>query len=685
MTDEIQEAAPDVMQVVAVAPLDIGATAVSRVELQWPGKDLAAIPRQDAAGRWRFESPTGTRRLNSLVDMASYGARESGAFGHVVAGDRLVAAETLRRWYPRRVAFAYLDVPRIEIDDKAAAFRGDPTYAYSTWLSVLRSHLDAIRPLLARSAVVTLLCGDVEEPYARLLLAESFGRENYIGTIVWQRSYGPRNMRGMKEFTATHDCIVLFAVDKANLPAVGLRRGAEESGFANPDGDPRGPWRATHKGARTRREKSDFDTFVPPYRWRIVEGRLPAGLWRLNPLTGVIWGVPEEIGDSSITVEVSDRTGNVATQKLLVSVRDEACDEELPAIPWLFDEITTTGTLRVATGELKTAGVGTEFSSVLVAEGGDPFIGPPKRPGSGRYWEFANDTLVAAYARDKVDLGGDGDVIPRIKTYSADLDEIVQNQQTWWPAKGRGGSTFAGFTQDATKHLKKLQEVGLTSGATTASKPEHLLARLLSIFTSAGDTALELFGSTADLAAVALKLDRDFVYLAGSSDRDAELLRSCALGRLRAVVDGADRDLEARPGQIKLSKDAYIPFAGGGSLLSCRVGDWVFEQMPRDDYPRINRNIGAQPNLASAVLTSHGFLPQPEDSSRGVAPDGARAVVVPANEYLTPELAAQLASDGGGTEMTVFYFMASDEFNSSVAPSGMTYRRLPAEVVLFER
>jgi hypothetical protein len=29
-----------------------------------------------------------------------------------------------------------------------------------------------------------------------------------------------------------------------------------------------------------RRAKSDFDTFVPPYRWRITEGTLPDGIWR---------------------------------------------------------------------------------------------------------------------------------------------------------------------------------------------------------------------------------------------------------------------------------------------------------------------------------------------------------------------------------------------------------------------
>ena len=105
----------------------------------------------------------------------------------MVSGDRMTALETLRRWYPRTLSFAFIDAPRIEIDDKDAAFRGDPIFAYSTWLSVLREHIDRIKPVLSRSGVAAVLTGDLEEPFARQLLAEAFGRGNYIGTVVWQR------------------------------------------------------------------------------------------------------------------------------------------------------------------------------------------------------------------------------------------------------------------------------------------------------------------------------------------------------------------------------------------------------------------------------------------------------------------------------------------------------------------
>ena len=261
-----------------------------RIELSWPRKNLVLTPRQLPDGRWEMQPSPEHRRLHPLVNLQRHPDRWEGDASLVVSGDRTDALHTLTRGLSQAIRLAYLDVPRIEVDDKEAAFKGDATFAYSTWLSVLRAHLEVVLPLVRRDGIVLIHVGDTEEPYARLVADELFGRENRVATIVWQRAYGPRNMRGMKEFTATHDCVLAYAINKTTLPPVGLRRAP--SGFGNDDGDPRGPWKAEHKGAHSRREKSDFNTYVPPYRWRLLKGRLPNGLWRLNPVTGVVWGEP---------------------------------------------------------------------------------------------------------------------------------------------------------------------------------------------------------------------------------------------------------------------------------------------------------------------------------------------------------------------------------------------------------
>lgn len=655
-----------------------------RIELLWPRKDRALLPRQMVDGQWVLEHSPGHRRLHPLVNIQRYPERWSGEASLVVSGDRTDALRTLSRGLPQAIRLAYLDVPRIEVDDQSAAFKGDPVFAYSTWLSVLRVHLQAVLPLVRRDGVVLVHVGDAEEPYARLVADELFGRESRVATIVWQRAYAPRNMRGMKEFTATHDCVLVYALDKASLPAVGLR--IVPSGFDNPDGDPRGAWKAEHKGAHSRRERSDFDTYVPPYRWRIVNGRLPNGLWRLNSLTGVIWGVPEETGEFPLEIEVTDSAGETVSARLVLRVRRKGDPAQFPSVPWLFEEIETKGSLQITTAELPDAILQAEYSAICLAEGGTPFRAPPKRPGSGRYWEFADYTLLCAYQRDAVHLGRNGTAIPHPKKFLGSTGgSEIKNQVTWWPGRAKSAA-FAGYTQDATKHLKKLAKLDLIGRTVNTAKPEQLLARLSNIFTEAGDTVLEVFGEAADLAAVALKLGRRFVYLSGTSNRQRELLKACVVPRLRAVVDGRDHGLEGQETEIRMHADAYIPYEGGGGFIDCELGDWLIERPLREEIPRLSRSYTDFDELRSAILTSQGFLPTIDDAG----PDGhsligdAAAVVLRPDAYLDQDAAARIVSalKPRHDRVVIHYFRAAEDLDQSALAEGVICRRVPTEVTL---
>ncbi len=662
-------------------------TAVRRIELIWPGKDTSKVPRQRPEGDWVIEDPPASIRLHPFVDFRGHAEPGEDA-SVVVAGDKQFALDTLSRALPQEVRLAYLDTPRIEVDDKTSAFRGDPTFIYSTWLAVLRDQILRVEPLLRRDGFLVIHTGDIEEPYARLIADEIFSRENRVATIIWQRAYAPRNMKGMKEFTATHDCLLVYAVNKAALPAVGLR--GVPSGFSNPDDDPRGAWKAEHKGAHSRRPKSDFNTYGSPYRWRITEGALPDGLWRLNPITGAIWGIPRIEGKFPLEIEVQDAKGATARRRFSLHCSD--CDRQnnstSPPIPWLFEPFRTNGPLSIATEELPSGRVGCEYSAVLLAKGGTPYTPEPRRPGSGRYWEFADDTLVDAYRRDAVHLGKDGDAIPHPKAYVSKAgDSVVTNQVTWWPGRdNKGAKAFAGYTEDATKHLKKLAEVGLIGATVNTAKPEYLLARLIDIFTDPRDIVLEVFGEAADLSAVALKRQRRFVFLAGGSIRQSELLDKCSLPRLRAVIEGKDKDLEKHEGEIRMRDDAYIPYEGGGSLVVCRVGEWLFERRRDEDFPRLNRDYLPNPDISNAILTSQGFMPfikQPDVN--GISLTGtAAAVVIPPDSYLDNDTAAQVASNVGDKfkRVVILYFRAADDFKEEILSDRIVCRRIPTEIAL---
>jgi DNA-binding transcriptional ArsR family regulator len=576
-----------------------------------------------------------------------------------------------------------MDLPRLRIDNSEAEFKGIETKVHSTWLEVVRQHVRSAFPLLRRDGFLIANCGDLEAPYVRIILNEAMGVGNHVATIVWQRSYAPRNMRGMTEFTSTHDFFIVFAVDRVSLRHVGLQ--VEHEGFANSDGDPRGPWKAEHKGAATRRDSTDFSAYVPPYRWRLIEGALPPGLWRVSPLTGVIWGNPTVAGTSSFKVEVSDSKGVASIKAFKLAIDEQPTDSvDTPSLPWLFKPMKTTGPLKVSTSKLPKGAVGQEYSAVLLAEGGTPYSGPGRRPGKGRYYEFADRTLEAAYLRDNVK--DDGKAIPHPKTYlSAAGGYQIRNQQTWWPGRSNDDEVASGYTQDATRHLKKLEEAGLISRITNAAKPEPLIGRLLDIFSDEGDLVLEVFGEAGDLSAVAAKKARSFLFLAGESDRDRELADQCSIPRLRAVVAGKDHNLESLPGPQAVG--AYIPFSGGGAFAIAQLGEWFLLRDTDADYPEINRAAyGDFDKLKGALLTTQGFVPTGLVRPDGLSWDGQRAaIVVPPDKFLSESIVSEVASalSSNFRSVTIFYFRSLDDFEETFVKSKVLLRRVPFELTVY--
>lgn len=86
-------------------------------------------------------------------------------------------------------------------------------------------------------------------------------------------------------------------------------------------------------------------------------------------------------------------------------------------------------------------------------------------------------------------------------------------------------------------------------------KPEDLIAYLMDIFTVEGDIVLDAFAGSATTAAVALKMNRQFVTI-----EQMDYMQTITLPRLGGVINGLENDL--------LPELDYI---GGGSFIYCEL------------------------------------------------------------------------------------------------------------------
>jgi len=460
-----------------------------------------------------------------------------------LTGDPLMVLDALRRTHGRRIELVYIDAPRLETD--ATSFDAfDANARLDTWLTVMQGLIRRGMRLLSDRGAIVVLCGIAELPYVQILLNE-YGPQNHVGTIAWQKGYSPRNMPNMREISATHDNLVIFARRKESLSAVALRVPTE--GFANPDDDPRGPWKAEHKGAH--KPDCDYEVNIPPYRWRLVEGELPPGAWRVNPKSGVIWAKAlTAAGSWEFTIEVEDKSGARARKGLSITVREDA-QSCLADIPWLISKASgsgapaTSGPLQVLTDRLPDGRVGGEYSAVVLAKGGQPWVGTTRpgktsASGKGRYWEFPEGTLLRSAAQDDVDFKNKDDAIPALKIHEPPGASGAMNQASTWLGRGKGDddSLGVGYSHDAKQELEELRKAGLIADIVRTSKPSRLVLRLIALFSRAGGLVVDVGSPAAEMAAYATAAGRRALYVEFGESKNTRA--SVTLPRLRCASQG---------------------------------------------------------------------------------------------------------------------------------------------------
>ncbi len=626
-----------------------------------------------------------------------------------LSGDPLLTLDSLQRTFGRQTDLVYIDAPRISTD--AADFAAENSQArLDTWLSLSFELLRSSFRLLADDGVTVVLCGINELPYLQLLLNELLGPQNHVGTISWQKGYSPRNMKNMKDISPTHDNLLVYARRKEKLATVALQKPA--TGFRNPDNDPRGPWKAEQKGAN--KPDCDYEVNVAPYRWKLVEGELPPGFWRINPKTGVIYAKGDwlsEPGEWTFVVEVTDEAGNSCVKSFSINVELECVPPNRVAPEWLiarFDKngnVTnapqTDGPLRIDTDRLPPACVGSNYFACLNAIGGRPWRGvtrPGKTSASGkaRFWEFPESTLIRLTSEDAVDFKSKWDAIPAPKTYSSRAFQPLNQMSTWFGRGKDGDDPFGvGYSQDAKKELEDLFAQKAISDTVSSSKPARLLLRLLALFSREGGTVVDMGSPAAEMASYATAVRRRAIYI-----------------EFPIMADSRDT---VRLPRLRLASQGHHPIPSGVLFSSTEDNDsdgFVVGERPRHkdssadithlslfpvfatverDISDIRLDYGSyapdKPKFLDALASIEGLVPlsRPNADCFGTSVTGlVRAAYLPSSEFLDIHEVERLEKlhadflDGGG-RLRIYYHRGEPR-NILTPGSQLELRRVPFDL-----
>lgn len=227
----------------------------------------------------------------------------------LIKGNNLIALSTLKARYEKSIKLIYIDPPYNTGGD---SFNYNDRFNHSTWLTFMKNRLEIARDLLSSDGSIWINIDDDESHYLKVLCDEIFGRDNFIGNIIWQKKYSPQN--DAKYFSDMHDHILVYAKNKEIWRPNPMPRTAEmNSRYTNRDNDERGPWKAADFTVKTYSAEYDYEIETPG-------GKI------VRPSNGRSWGTSKDnfeklVADNRIWFG-KDGNNVPAVKKFLSEVKD---------------------------------------------------------------------------------------------------------------------------------------------------------------------------------------------------------------------------------------------------------------------------------------------------------------------------------------------------------------------------
>jgi adenine-specific DNA-methyltransferase len=253
-------------------------------ELQFKGKEFV----------YNHHLTVPFRPLEMHADKGIGDARLDGNL--IVHGDNLHALKALLPMYAGKVDCIFIDPP-YNTGNEGWAYNDNVNspmirewlsanpigledgLRHDKWACMMWPRLKLLHELLAQDGSFWMTLDDNEMHHARSILDEIYGADNFIGCMIWQKVFSPKNTA--QYFSEDHDYILVYAKDATVWRPNALERTEEmEARYSNPDNDPRGPWTSGDVSARNFYSEGTYPVTSPS--GRVIPGPPPGTYWRVS-------------------------------------------------------------------------------------------------------------------------------------------------------------------------------------------------------------------------------------------------------------------------------------------------------------------------------------------------------------------------------------------------------------------
>ena len=198
----------------------------TKLELTWTGKENR--PRLEP----RILLEDETKSYHAKVRVS-----EDDIFDNrLICGDNLPALKALEQEFTGKLKCIFIDPP---YNTGSAFTHYDDGVEHSLWLSLMRDRIDILHRLLSPDGSLWITIDDNECHYLKVLCDEIFGRDCFVGSVVWRSTDNSNN--DAKQFSVDHNYILVYSKEP-DWQSNKLAEDGKRSHFKNPDDDPKGAW-----------------------------------------------------------------------------------------------------------------------------------------------------------------------------------------------------------------------------------------------------------------------------------------------------------------------------------------------------------------------------------------------------------------------------------------------------------
>lgn len=178
-------------------------------------------------------------KIEQVADKHILQTESETALNHIlVEGENLFVLDLLSKTYNGKIDVVYIDPP---YNTGSTSMAYADKFIKSEWLGMMRSRLEYVPELMSPDGVIVISIDDKHYADLRLLCNDIFSEDNYVTTLVWQTKSEAKGIPPKNMCVVNHEYILVYSKNK-DYKFVGTSRDLRD-GFANPDDDPRGPWK----------------------------------------------------------------------------------------------------------------------------------------------------------------------------------------------------------------------------------------------------------------------------------------------------------------------------------------------------------------------------------------------------------------------------------------------------------